>query len=298
MKLLLILIFIFPFQVQAEVCEIESPLKTDSISAILSPDIFDFPSKYYLYYEAKNIEDLQVLKNCLDYTSCRRNKESIVDDPKKYRVHIWASLTQTELGTLIRSCPIEDLTKKLIVKEEDQKGDSVSLTEYTPSTFEQAALIKKSSPAFYHQPSAKVVTSTLEKLGILLKASKLKEAESLVLYIWGIDLHGYTLKYGGVENHVAVTKHLDKTITYGTDWLADSCSYVRMLRHEAEHVAQYRRAKTCGSKHNYDDHKMRERAAHLNDIRFMNSICPGASSIKLSCLERFQTKYMILPTKK
>jgi len=251
-----------------------------------------------LYYESKNLEDLQVLKNCLDYTACRKNKESIVDDPKKYRVHIWANLTESELGSLVRSCPIKDLTKKLTVKEVDQKGDSVSLTEYAPSASEQASLMKKSSPAFYHQPSSQVVTSALGKLGKLLKASKLKEAEALVLYVWGIDLHGYKLKFAGVDKDVAVTNHSDKTITYGTDWLADPCSYVRMLRHEAEHVVQYKRSKSCGSDHNYDDHKMRERAAHLNDVRFMNSICPGASGIKLSCLERFQTKYMNLPKKK
>lgn len=298
MNLLLVLIFIFTFQAHAEICETDSPLQTDSINNILNPDLLDFSSKYYLYYESKNLEDLQVLKNCLDYTSCGRNKESIVDDPKKYRVHIWAKLTKSELSSLVRSCPIKDLNKKLTVKEVDQKGELVSLTEYAPSAPEQAALMKKSSPAFYHQPSSLVVTSTLEKLGTLLKASKLKEAEALVLYIWGIDLHGYKLKFGGVDKDVAVTNHSDKTITYGTDWLAEPCSYIRMLRHEAEHVAQYKRSKSCGSNHNYDEHKMRERAAHLNDLRFMNSICPGASGIKLSCLERFQTKYMNLPTKK
>lgn len=298
MKLLLVLLFILTYHAQAEICESESPIDTTSISNLLAPGLFDFSSKYYLYYQAKNLEDLQVLKNCLDYTACRKNKESIVDDPKNYRVHIWANLTSSELASLVRSCPIKDLNKNLTVKEEDQQGSKVSLTEYAPSPTEQSALLKKSSPAFYHQPSAQVVTSTLAKLGKLLKASKLKEAEALVLFVWGIDLHGYKLKYGGVGNDVAVTNHDDKTIAYGQDWLAEPCSYIRMLRHEAEHVAQYKRSKSCDSDHNYNDHKMRERAAHLNDLRFMNSICPGASGIKLSCLERFQTKYMNLPTKK
>lgn len=295
MKLLIMLLSIIIYQARAEVCESESPIATDSINNILSLGMIDFTSKYYLYYESKSLEDLQALKNCLDYTACGKNKESIVDDPKNYRLHIWANLTNSELASIARSCPIKDLNKKLTVREYGQKGVKVSLTEYLPSSSEQSILIKKSSPAFYHQPSSQVITSTLTKLGTLLKASKTREAEALVLQVWGINLHGYDLKYGGVDSDVAVTNHGNKSISYGKNWLAEPCSFIRMLRHEAEHVAQYKRSKACKNNHNYDDHIMRERSAHLNDVRFMNTVCPGASSIKFSCLERFKTRYMNSP---
>jgi hypothetical protein len=297
MKLLLVLIFILASPVYAVICEDEIPSGITPLTNMLSSNFFSFSSKYYLYYEGKNLEDLQVLKNCLDYTACGKNKESIVEDPKKYRVHIWANLTKPELILLAQSCPIKGLNKKLVVKENNRYGEKVSLSEFPPSFSEQSILIKNASPALFHELSPKTVKATMTQLSQLLKSNKLDKAESLVLKTWGIDLHHYKIKYGGVADHVAVTTHKNKLITYGKDWLADPCSYIRMIRHEAEHVAQYRRAKICDLDHNYADHQMRERAAHLNDIRFIKTYCPGAKEIKFNCLDRFRTKYMNLEPK-
>lgn len=275
-------------------CENDVPVEIAPLTNILNSNFFSFSSQYYLYYEATTLEDLQVLKNCLDYTACGKTKESIIEDPKKYRVHIWANLTNEELMSLVRSCPIKDLNKKLVVKEADQQGKKVSISGFTPSFSEQSLFIKNASPALFHVPSGKRVKAAMANLRQLLNTSKLDEAESLVLNTWGIDLHQYKIKYGGVTSHVAVTTHKDKLITYGKDWLADPCSYVRMIRHEAEHVAQFRRAKMCNLEHNYAEHRMRERAAHLNDLRFVKTYCPGSKAIKFTCLERFRTKYMNL----
>jgi hypothetical protein len=238
-------------------CENDLPAGIAPLTNILNSKFFSSSSKYYLYYEAKTLEDLQVLKNCLDYTACGKTKESITEDPKNNRVHIWANLTKKELTSLVRSCPIKDINKKLEVKEVDHQGKIVSLSGLTPSFFEQSQFIRSASPALFDEPSDKII-------------------------------------YGGVADHVAVTTHKDKMINYGKDWLAEPCSYIRMVRHEAEHVAQFKRAKMCNLEHNYADHQMRERAAHLNDLRFLKTYCPGSAAIKYDCLERFRTKYMNL----
>jgi hypothetical protein len=300
MKLLVILLILVSqaFATNEEAwpleCENDLHVETAPLTNILNSKFFSSSSKYYLYYEAKTLEDLQVLKNCLDYTACGKTKESITEDPKNNRVHIWANLTKKELTSLVRSCPIKDINKKLEVKEVDHQGKIVSLSGLTPSFFEQSQFIRSASPALFDEPSDKIIQATMTQLSQLLKTSKLDEAESLVLNTWGIDLHGYKIKYGGVADHVAVTTHKDKMINYGKDWLAEPCSYIRMVRHEAEHVAQFKRAKMCNLEHNYADHQMRERAAHLNDLRFLKTYCPGSAAIKYDCLERFRTKYMNL----
>lgn len=278
-------------------CEIDIPDQITPIVKILNYNFFNFSSQYYLYYQAKSLGELQVLKNCLDYTACGKSKESIVEDPENYRVHIWADLTIQEIASIVRSCPIKDLNKKLMVKEVDRKGKQVAIGGYTPSASEQSVLVKKASPALFYEPSDKTVQATMKTLRKLLKASKLKQAESLVLNTWGLDLHQYELKFGGVADHIAVTINDDKKILYGKAWLADPCSYVRMIRHEAEHIAQYKRAIACDFDHIYGDHQMRERAAYINDLRFIKTYCPGAASMKLTCIEKLRNEYLNFPKK-
>lgn len=234
---------------------------------------------------------MQIFKNCLDYSACGKNKESLVNDPKNYRMHIWAKLTSSQLKNIVTSCPIENLNTKLIVKESNQAGGPVSLKNMKPSALGQKQMLAKSSPAFFHKPSARVTKETMQKLDSLLKEGKVKEAEDLVLYIWGINLHDYKLAYGGVGDNFATTEHGKKLIRYGKTWLNDSCSFIRMIRHEAEHIAQVRRKNECKSDHNLNDHVMRERAAYLNDARFVQGICPE-SNVRDFCLDKLKSDYL------
>lgn len=274
----------------ADYCEEGFPVSGE-ISNLTNPNYFQFSSKYYLYYESNNLEDLQVLKNCLDYSVCGKNQESIVADPFNYRMHIWTKLTLLELENLIRTCPIPNISSKLVVKENGQSGKPVSLTHIKPSAIDQQKLMKNSSPAFFQRHSDKFSKDSMKKLGELLKANKTKEAEALVISVWGINLHDYKIEYGKVGDTFATTSHKDKMIRYGKSWLESPCDFARMIRHEAEHVAQVKRSAACGGKHNYSDHSMRERAAHLNDARFAEAVCPE-STVKEFCLNRFKTHYL------
>lgn len=287
MKLLLFILLILPTAFASEFCEMGLSAEVDTIT---NSKYFDFSSSYYLYFEGKNFEDLQVLKNCLDYSVCGKNQESLVDDPPNYRMHIWIKLNSSQLQNLIKSCPIEDLNTKLVVRENNQAGERVAIKDIKPSFTAQKKLLEKSSPAFFHKPSDRVVKETLKKLDLLLKESKVKEAENLVLYIWGIKLHDYKLAYGGVGDNYATTEHGKKLVRYGKTWLKDSCSFTRMIRHEAEHIAQVKRKNECKSNHNLADHVMRERAAYMNDARFVKEVCPE-SNIKDFCLGKLKSDY-------
>lgn len=270
------------------------PEEVSEFKALYKKSFLAGSKAYYLYFEAASLQELQTLKNCLDYSKCGAARESLVDDPKNYRMHIWNSFTKTELKNFMLSCPIKDFHKKVIIRKKDQQGEIVTF-ESSDDKFAKTFLSKVASPAIFHTPSPAVAKATVEKVGKLLKEKKIKDAEALVLYTWGIDLKGYALKYTGLEGSAAVTFHGSKKIEYGKAWTNEPCEYIRMLRHEAEHVAQMARAKFCDGDHNFNEHKMRERAAHLNDALFIKTVCPGTSIEKLvvdSCLQRFKKDYL------
>ncbi len=270
------------------------PEQVSEFKALYKKSFLAGSKDYYLYFEAPTLQELQTLKNCLDYTKCGTAKESMVDDPKKYRMHIWSSFTKTELKNFLLSCPIEDLHKKVTIRKKDQQGKIV-IIDASNDGFAKTFLSKAASPAIFHRPSAEVTKMTVEKVGTLLKESKIKDAEALILLTWGIDLKDYELKYTGLKGSAAVTHHTSKKIEYGKPWIDEPCEFIRMIRHEAEHVAQMTRSKFCDGDHNFNEHKMRERAAHLNDALFIKSICPGTSVEKQivdSCLNRFKKNYL------
>lgn len=278
-------------------CELDGIIKKDNIADIqkvVAHKSLLVESPYYFYLETDELEDLQEFKNCIDYTQCGTYKESIVDDPANYRMHIWKSMEPSEFNALIRSCPVKDLTKKLVVRYKDQKGKIIDVSKYKIYPQQQKDVAKKANPAIFHQPSEKVATSMVSVIHNLINTGKISTAENTLLATWGIDLHGYKLTYTGKKDSYAVTQHKDKTIKYGTDWLSETCDFIRMIRHEAEHVAQMKMANSCG-KHNFDDHQMRERAAHLNDARFIKTVCPNKKDgeiVRKFCLDRFRKNYM------
>lgn len=274
--------------------EAEFPEAVSEFKALYKKSFLAGSKDYYLYFEAPTLQELQTLKNCLDYLKCGTARESLVDDPKKYRMHIWSSFTKTELSNFILSCPIENFHKKVTIRRKDRQGEIVTI-KLSNDNFAKTFMSKAASPAIFHRPSAQVTKATVDKVGKLLKEKKIKDAENLVLFTWGIDLKGYVLKYTGLEGSAAVTHHGPKKIEYGKAWTDEPCEYIRMLRHEAEHVAQMSRSKFCDGDHNFNQHKMRERAAHLNDALFIKSVCPGTTMEKLvvdTCLNKFKKNYL------
>lgn len=278
-------------------CELDGIVKKDNITDIqkvVSHKMLKAENPYYMYLETDELEDLQEFKNCIDYSQCGKYNESIVDDPANYRMHIWKSMEPSELNDLIRSCPVKDLAKKLVVRYKDQKGKIIDVSKIKQFPFQQKDMEKKANPAIFHRPSQKVAMAMVNVINNLIKSNKIAAAHNTILATWGIDLHGYSLIYTGEKNSYAVTQHGDKTIKYGKDWITEPCDYIRMIRHEAEHVAQMKMANSC-EKHNFDDHQKRERAAHLNDARFIKTVCPNMKAgddVRKFCLERFRKNYM------
>ncbi len=302
MKFILPFLFMFNFaladdDVKDVICEEYYLVQKDNIqdlTKIISHDKLKLQAPYYFYFEGKELEDLQTLKNCIDYTQCGKYQESIVDDPSNYRLHLWKSMSPDELTNLVRTCPIPDLSKKLIVRAKDQNGKIIDLKGIKTFPAAQLRVAQKANPAIFHEPSQAVSIAMVNVVKNYLAAGKVSDAHRTILYTWGIDLHGYKLSYTGQSGNFAVTNHGKKTIMYGKEWLADPCDYIRMIRHEAEHVAQMKMAKSCGD-HNFDDHNKRERAAHLNDARFMKNVCANTKAgdtVRKFCLERFRNNYM------
>lgn len=157
-----------------------------------------------------------------------------------------------------------------------------------------ASFKSRSNPAVFKKISEKEANEAIKKITMLIKNKKHKEATDLILKTWEINPHGYSISFTGKAGGYATANHSTKKIEYGSDWLKNTCDFVRMIRHEAEHVTQMRQAKACNGNHNFSDHKMRERAAHLNDALFIPTVCPNtpqAESIRNFCVKRFKTNY-------
>jgi hypothetical protein len=282
---------------QEYLCNEFYPVKNDNIKDIQKVIIENsntFKTSYYMYFEGDTLEDLQSLKNCIDYTMCGKYQESIVDDPKNYRLHLWKSMTPKQLSSLVKSCPVTDLAKKLVVRENNQDGKIVDIKKIKPRHKSEKKVSNLASPAIFHDPGEAVSNATVDIVKKLLESNKIQDAHNIILQTWKIDLHGHELIYTKKPGTFAVTNHSKKSITYGKEWLKEPCDYIRMIRHEAEHVAQVKMSKTCPD-HNFSEHKNRERAAHLNDARFMKNICANnksGDSVRNYCLDRFRKNYI------
>lgn len=257
---------------------------------------------HYLYFEGQSIEELQEIKNCLDYLKCGKSAESIVDDQKNYRIHIWDNLSRKELNQLSNSCPIRNLQQRLVVRKKDQTGKVIPLKVDATARLQQESYKKAANPAIFTHISPKEASLVMEKISVLLKAEKTKEVTDIILKTWGIDLHGYSLEYTKKAGSFATADHKNRKVSYTKDWLGNPCDFVRMIRHEAEHVAQFKMMKSCSGNHNFADHKMRERAAHLNDALFIKTVCPHipdkVSIIRNFCVKRFKENYFVtVPSK-
>lgn len=251
---------------------------------------------YYLYFEGKSIEELQILKNCIDYSKCGKSKESIVDDPKNYRIHIWDKFTKSELQRLINLCPIPNIQNQILIRRGNNEGEKITLVpNRTESEAQTAGYRRAANPAVFTKISPKSAEEAMKKISAYLKDEKTTEATDLILKTWNIDLHGYDLIYTKKPGSYATADHQKRQISYAKDWLANPCDFVRMIRHEAEHVTQVKQMRSCGGDHNFSDHKMRERAAHLNDALFIGTVCPHApervKSIRDFCVKRFKNNY-------
>ena len=271
----------------------ELPSKLQDFTDINKKLLHHQSEKFYLYFSADRLEDLQDLKNCLDYSMCGTYQESIVDDPKNYRMHIWKDMTRDQLIEFVRSCPAKNLSSKLVVRRGGQDGQNVDVSKIKKNPFAQMALIKKASPAFNKKISDS--TATVNKISRLLQSNQVDVANKMIVATWGINLHGYQIHYTGKPGSFATTNHQDRKISFGKDWIANTCDYIRMIRHEAEHVAQVHRFRECKGGHNFTDHAKRERAAHLNDARFLNDVCndnDDGKRVRNFCLSRFRDHYM------
>lgn len=284
-----------PEQICEEIFSDSSLKNLSEISGLLNQKFLKPTNPYYFYLETDELEDLQAFKNCIDYSQCGKYQESIVDDPKNFRMHIWKSMTASELTELVKSCPVKDIAKKLVVRKKDQTGSLVSVKDIKPDEIRQKIMLQDANPAMFIEPNESYSKNKVEVIHSMLRQEKVNDAQKMILKTWNINLHGYNLKYTGEKGSFAVTHHKEKTIKYGKDWLSEPCDYIRMIRHEAEHVAQIRMSNSCYGNHNLSDHKRRERAAHLNDARFIKNVCgplKAGETVRQFCLNRFRKNYM------
>jgi hypothetical protein len=229
---------------------------------------------YTITLEGRDLADLNRVKNCIDYSVCAKVTSSIFQDFFRSMMIIQVDLTKSEQKKVAQECLAENQNRFRTVMrnalflpiEIPSKAASTDAGKKSP------ALLKTLSNDDRNQIE-KHLTSLIER----------KEFDAATLYVtdaYAIDLNGYQVTIGRTGSadaeQYAVTSHSDKTIEIGLGFFNHRCELINVIRHEAEHVAQWKRSQECrakGRRSAYDDHLYRERSAYLNDILNSRMYC-------------------------
>ncbi len=258
---------------------------------------------YNFTVQSSDLGKLQQAKNCIDYNVCETSYSLLDGGNPKYGLRTEVPLNGTELVQIVNKCSPIFLQYGVTILNEDTKTE----VKYPFSKKMQNRLIRKgfiSDPVTAtksigtnisdwfnprkHEAQVSVpaydeanLLSIHAQIKSLLDTKKWDEAIAFTIQSFGFDPMGYrvyadpTPKLNQIE--AAVSDHANRTIRLAAPALASSCGLVLCLRHELEHVHQIAQASRCINSYGasvYQDHYDRERAAYLNDVFNVRSLCP------------------------
>lgn len=250
---------------------------------------------YRFTITSNDLTAINAAKNCIDYSLCEDPATSINTEAR--RMHVRVNLeTDAKAIRVFQNC---NLT---------QYGADATLTNESQN--KNLSVQVESNPRLLANPQVQVknvftpILSTEEKskfnrdVDTLLGEKKNNEAMQLIIKTLNLDTYDYQVSIDEKPSGYAVTDHDKKTIRFDPAFFTDTCSLVRGLRHEFEHVGQWKRAVSCANKglrHSFFDHVERERSAYLNDIANYSHYCANDYVVRYlvnSSWSDVQKKYM------
>ncbi len=268
----------------------------DSLAEVLNKATrYEEPNKIYFFATSSNMEELQSLRNCLQYSGCFIFNESLAGGPSNYRLHLRSSMTEAELKNIFDECPKSELPSSLVVKNESTVPVTVIDTQLKDSEESVLAYRKKRKNIFLKKipkiDYEKLEASVKSKVNALDYSSAIQE----IIATFDLETFGYEVKVDlSINSNVAITDHLSKRIKIGKAGAENFPDFLLMIRHELEHAQQNMHSLQCdrsSKPSNFSDHIGRERSAYMNDILNIKSICNDNRTcmlnLEMSSLENF-----------
>lgn len=155
-------------------------------------------------------------------------------------------------------------------------------------------------PVIPTELSKQELSSLSATIQLALKQKNYQAAIDLVVQGFKFNLHEYNISPKLDQSHekFCITQHNTQAITVGKKFFANSCILALAIRHELEHVEQWKRSNTARSQgwtHNFGEHIERERIAYLNDYAFADQYCNDAnlvSELRANALDQLKNKYI------
>ena len=209
--------------------------------------------------------------NCLAYQKCDVIQTSIHipnSDPSDWQLDLFLSRDPSEIESQLSRCDLTAFKGQLqIIATSGKIQPLVWKPDLKPLDLEPALLFKPES-----NPQA-----WMPELKKRIEQKDLKGAFSWVMQKTHWSAEDYKFVVNQKEKKYAFTFHDRKKIKFPGSFDFTPCQFVRMLRHELEHIQQVKFENQCATFHqksSFQDHIERERAAHFSDVAEAELYCP------------------------
>lgn len=239
-----------------------------------------------------NILDHQKFKNCIYYALCVYDLEKFQTQGNKFSYELCGDFTDADLQTIASECPKSELPHSLIITDETSGSPSRIKIRWNKGP----ELVRKYQEArrnLYPKKLPKKEYRELSaKISALFNAHEFQEAIDLAIATLGFDTLGYAVGFGS-EPTKSLTTPSKKSVKIDPGDFLEPARLFYGIRHELEHVQQYRRIEACASSTeppiNLLDHHTREQSAYLNDILEASVSCGGDGN----CTDHLQANSIV-----
>lgn len=226
-----------------------------------------------------NVHVYARVKNCIDFYLCSPYEEQLKIENGYYH---WKAQFKTSLPVLqsaFKECSVGDLKFDITIRDEKgiaRKDFSFPRSKITPEV--QRYLL----PMELYSRSYEGLKAKDKTIGVLLQSNEPLTAMKSVSFEMEYPLGEYHLVAESIakSNTLATTDHLKKLITYDLDkWDGTVCRFYEVMRHETQHVRNFRKRQACKFRHHFDRGNHDERSTYLNDLVFLKTYCPDNKSL-------------------
>jgi hypothetical protein len=229
-------------------------------------------------------EDVQAyarIKNCIDFYSCHPYQETLEIIAGRYH---WKAKFDEPLSTIQKAfedCSIDESKAEIIAKDENGNIKKDFIIPQYPMTYltRRHLLPMELHPDVYYGLKKKELNTDK-----LLNQRVLNLAMKSTAFEFEYGLGEYVLRSGPLPpNVLGQTHHLFKTITYDVEkYDGRICRFYQVMRHEIQHVRNWREKDSCSQKnntHHFKKNNHDEISTYLNDLVFIKNYCPYEQEI-------------------
>ena len=226
-----------------------------------------------------NVQVYARVKNCIDFYLCAPYEETLKIENGYYHWKAEFRNSLPDLQSAFNECSVGNLKFDITIRDENgvaRRDFKIPRTPLTPDVERYLLPMELYSRTF---SGLKAKEKSME---ILLQSNEpltaMKSTSFEMEYPLGdYKLHSYPISKGNV---LAITDHLKKIVVYDLDkWDGSLCRFYEVMRHEIQHVRNFRKRMACKHRHHFSRGNHDERSTYLNDLVFLKTYCPDNKAL-------------------